>query len=572
MAPQNTPNSGDSRVVQLRIERGAVAEATDGPVGTIEQIVVDRTTGQVSALVIRASDNDTEFELPARYIDVAESTGDHVRLELSRRDFTSNPEMARPYNPEQYTPVYQGEAMPESAANRMAAESDRPVVTDVEANAAGLAVSEPGPASPGDAMTTASATSTPTDTAARRRSDTAAQEDVTPTVKLNTAQPSTGEAIAGEQRTAPAPETSATPATTGALMGGKPSTSGMGEKASVPTSPAPALDTIPTSTDLPPYTNQGERGAALATSPATPNLAPETDALQMEPPTATPVGSSAQPASQADVNVGSAGSEGGSPANEAPEPFPASAQATPESVAPPDPALGSGEVPVLAETAISPTAYEPPMAETTETTPAQPQMLDQLKERVPGLLASLGRSPALLLAVGGLTAGIVAGIALRRRDGAGARMQRTARQATDQAGAATQQARDVVSQLARSAQEALRSAGETAQAKAQDAQAQLPGGNKQLTQQAKETAAQVKAAAAQTREQAREQAKETARQAQRNAQKSAKRTARRFRWFRRGLVVGGAVSMLFAPQPGSELRSRIGAAVEDWRSRMSRTA
>lgn len=602
MALQQTPGPDESRVMPLRIERGAVAEATDGPVGTIEQIVVDRTSGQMSTLVIRSSDDNTEFELPVRYIAFADSTGNHVRLNLSRHDLADNPEIARPYDPDQYTPLYQGEAVPQTVAGRVAAESDRPVVTDVEENAAGLVITGASAEMPA-AATAAPATPASTDTAASGRRDVAAKEDTTPTVKLNAAQPSTGEPIVGEQGAAPAPETSTTPATTGALMGGKPSTSGMGEKSYVPTSPAPALDTVPTSSDLPPYANQQqqEEESAEPSAPATP---------RMEPPTATPVESSAQPASQADVdvNVESEEREGGMPANDAPEPFPAGAQATPESVAPPDPALGSGEVPVLTETVISPIAYAPPLVNmgqtdrtdvtsypaesgpTTQMTPAQPQMLDQLKERLPGLLASLGRSPALLLAAGGLTAGIAAGMTLRRRDSAGARAQRTAGQVgsqakataartTDQASVTAQQARDVAAQLARGAQDALRSASEAAQAKAREAQAQLPGSGTQLVQQAKEAVAQMKEAAAQTREQAkeqaaqtREQAKATARQAQQQAQRSAKRTARRFRWFRRGLIAGGALGMLFAPRPGSELRSRIGTAVEDWRSRMSRTA
>lgn len=533
MALQHTP--GDSHVVQLRIERGAVAEAIDGPVGTIEQIIVDRASGQVSALVIRGSDTDTEFELPTRYIDAAHSTGEHIRLQLSRRELADNPEMTRPYNPSQYSPVYQGEAVPPAAANRVAAEFQQPVVTDVEEDAAGLLVSEKGPASPSDAMTTAPAAGSPTDTNAGPASDTFAHEDATPTVKLNAAQPSTGEPIGGEQRTAPAPETSPTPETTGTLMGGKPSTSGMGEKSYVPTSPAPALDTVPTSPNMPPYAHEPQEAT-----------------------TATPEGSSAQPPSQADENGETAGPEGGAPANEPPAPFLADAKTAPESVAPPDPALGGGEMPVLTETVISPTAYAPPVgtsarmdlpesssypkerAPALATTPAQPQMLDQFKDRVSDLLMSLGRSPALLLTAGALAVGITAGFALRRRESA--------------------------THVTRSAPDTRRMAGEQALAKTQDALSQAA---KDAAEQARD---QVKRAVAQVREQtktsaaqAREQGKETVS----HARKTAKRTARRFRWFQRGMMVGAAVSVLFAPQPGAALRSRIGRVIENWRSRIA---
>lgn len=555
MALQHTP--GDSHVVQLRIERGAVAEAIDGPVGTIEQIIVDRTSGQVSALVIRGSDADTEFELPARYIDVAHSTGEHIRLQVSRRELANNPEMTRPYNPDQYSPVYQGEAVPPGVANRVAAEYEQPVVTDVEEDAAGLLVSEKGPASPHDAMAPAPATGGQTDTD-QPVSDTLAREDSTPTVKLNAAQPSTGEAIGGEQRTAPAPETSPTPETTGALMGGKPSTSGMGEKSYVPTSPAPALDTVSTSPNMPPYVNE-PREATMAT--------PE------EP--------SAQPATQADVNAEMAKPEGGAPANEPPAPFLADAKATPESVAPPDAALGSGEVPALRKTAVSQAAYVPPASTTArmdlpditsypkesasllEMTPAQPQMLDQFKDRVSDLLMSLGRSPALLLAVGGLAAGITAGIMLRRRP-------------TREAGTSAKRVRDTATQVARSAQDTLRMAGESALAKSQDARPQLPADGDARKQQVKDVAGHVREQAKEAAVQARERAKAGAAQAQehgkqtaRQARKSAKRTARRFRWFRRGVMVGAVVSILFAPQPGAALRSRLASVVEEWRSRIA---
>lgn len=575
MALQDTPGSGDTHVMPLRIERGAVAEATDGPVGTIEQIIMDRTSGQVSALVIQSSDTGNEFELPARYADAGRSTNHHVYLKLSRRELLDNPDMVRPYNPEQYTPVYQGEAMPEQAATRMAAESERPVITDIEENAAELVVADAdqSPAQPAARTDTGVGTGTTTGRVVpSARADMA--EDATPTVKLNATQPSTGQSIRGDQDTAPAPEVSATPATTGALMGGKPSTSGMGEKSYVPPSPAPALDTVPTSPNLPPYTVEHPPEEAAAPG--------------MEPANATPVGSSAYPASQALVDE--------MPATTAAD---TGAGGTPESVPPPDLALGGGETPVLTETVITAGAGEPTL---TDRTPAQPQMLDTLKDRMPSLLLSLGRSPVVLLAAGGLTAGIVAGIALRRRNDPGYqarravnrtkdRAQSAAGQAKAQAGITASQARDAAAQLAQSAQTALKRTGDRVQAKAQEAQARMSGGTDQLSDQAKGTAketasqvaAQTKATAAQMRDQAkakaaqvREQAKAGAEQARgqakdagRQARKGAKRTARRFRWFRRGLVVGGAVSILYAPQPGAELRTRLSNTIEELRSRIA---
>lgn len=579
MALQDTPGSGDSHIVPLRIERGAVAEANDGPVGTIEQIVMDRTSGQMSALVIRRSDDGTEFELPARYIEVAESTGNHVRLSVTRRELADNPEMVKPYDPAQYAPVYQGEAMPEAAASRVATQSDQPVVTDIEENAAEMVVSgTEAAAGPEVAPVTGAASATEpgwwTPQSGVAPGGRESLEDTTPTVKLNATQPSTGEAIAGEQQAAPAPEASPTPATTGALMGGKPSTSGMGEKSYVPTSPAPALDTVPTSANLPPYTNEhpdqtnaaGSAGEAAAVAPETPNLAPATDIPQtsaapgIEPANATPLESSAQHASQADVTELSAAEIGVPPA---PEP----------------PALTATTItsPVIEPpTSASLTEPAPAALPTQATTPAQPQVLDDIKDRIPQILLSLGSSPAVLLAFGGLAAGLASGIILRRQTSAPTRTRKameraggsaaaTADRTRGQAGAIASQARDAAAQLAQSGQEMLRRAGEGAQAKALDAQAQLPSKSNRLVQRTQDVAAQ-------TREQAKATAAETRKQAAEAGQvakKRARRTVRRFRWFRRGLALGAAIGVLYAPQPGDQLRSRLANTIEEWRSRIA---
>lgn len=134
MALSSGSSPDDMGLVQFRIERGAQAEATDGPIGSVEQIVVDRGTGELRALVVRAVDGSSEFELPASSIQRA--TGDHVYLDISRQELAHNPGLAQPYDPNQYVPVYEGQMEPSASANRIAQETDHPVVTDVEANAA----------------------------------------------------------------------------------------------------------------------------------------------------------------------------------------------------------------------------------------------------------------------------------------------------------------------------------------------------------------------------------------------------------------------------------------------------
>lgn len=133
MALSSGSSPDDMGLVQFRIERGAQAEATDGPIGSVEQIVVDRDTGELRALVVRAADGSSEFELPASSIQRA--TGDHVYLDVSRQELARNPSLAQPYDPTQYVPVYEG-PIAQPAATRIAHDTDRPVVTNVETDAA----------------------------------------------------------------------------------------------------------------------------------------------------------------------------------------------------------------------------------------------------------------------------------------------------------------------------------------------------------------------------------------------------------------------------------------------------
>lgn len=134
MATQQGPTPDDTGLIQFQIQRGAQAEATDGLVGTVEQIVVDRNTGELRALVIRSADGRSEFELPAQF--VRRSTGDHVYLGLSREQIASNPRLTQPYDPNQYIPVYEGQMEPGHAATEIAHETGHPIVTDVETDSA----------------------------------------------------------------------------------------------------------------------------------------------------------------------------------------------------------------------------------------------------------------------------------------------------------------------------------------------------------------------------------------------------------------------------------------------------
>lgn len=435
MAVQNTSGEGDVNVVQFRIERGAEALATDGRIGIVEQLVVDRTSGQLLSLVIRGEETNTEFEMPAAH--VLRSTGDHVYLDISRADLTNNPEITTPYDPALYVPVYQGDAMPPGVASRVAAEREKPVVTDVEQDAAQLIAPE--------------ATATP-------RDDDLASADSTPTLKLGRVEganrPPTdwNEAVGTQDRPVPVPETSPTPETTGPLMGGKPSTGGMGTASTVPSSTDPALDTVATSPDLPPYTTEHP----AETQPPTPNLVTANEAAVM-PEAMTPEATTGIPMQRTESQA----------------PVPTSPEQT--------------------------------------TVPAR--QLADLRDHLPDLLVNMAKSPEIWILAGSLGAGIAGGIVARRRT-----VTRKAAAPLHQASGALELAQN---RLAETVGETLEGAKRTS---------------------------------ARTRQQVR---------------KSARRAARRGRWFRRGLLLGSAGAMLFAPQRGEETRMQLKARLERLRSRIA---
>ena len=241
MALHNTPNSSESNVVQYRIERGAAAQGTDGLLGTVEQIVVDRDTGELRALIVRSADGGSEFELPAEHVQRA--TGDQVFLDIGRADMARRPELATPYDPAQYVPVYHGETAAPDEATKTAIDTERPVVTEVEENAAEVVAPQPEEQPVNEETTPMASATTPTDTA------TGAATTWTPRDAAavgNSDGAAVGDEVTEPRRQATFKTESTMPSTTGTLIGGKPSTSGMGEKASVPRSDEPPYDVTTT--------------------------------------------------------------------------------------------------------------------------------------------------------------------------------------------------------------------------------------------------------------------------------------------------------------------------------------
>lgn len=332
MALQESPNAFESgmsgmSLSRFRIERGAAVIGTDDQIGTVEQIVVDRDSGELRSMIVRSPDGVVEFELDARHIE--RSTGEHVYVNVGRADIATHPELVRPYDPAQYIPVNQGEATSAEDASRTALATEHPIVTDVEANAAELVapethaaptpaaavtptpVQEPAPP-PAEAATDSAATGEAAGTTIRPGPPVAmdapeAGAFVPPAVHATepideAASPAAGSGAEAQgtrdeeqeqnaeepqeqeqeqeprvpltsretrdpERPLPHQEPSATPSTTGPMVNDRPSTGGMGDASSVPSSPVPPQDTI-NPAPAPPTPAQDARGAML-TEPET---------------------------------------------------------------------------------------------------------------------------------------------------------------------------------------------------------------------------------------------------------------------------------------------------------------
>lgn len=127
MDTEHTHDLSDQGIHQFRIERGADVRGSDGVLGTVEQLVVDRESGQPRSLVLRGNDG-SNFELPYNLITAADSEG--VDVSIGKTDLER---VSRPYTPDLYVPVDEGVAV----SPRLVAvgDTDEPVITQIESDA-----------------------------------------------------------------------------------------------------------------------------------------------------------------------------------------------------------------------------------------------------------------------------------------------------------------------------------------------------------------------------------------------------------------------------------------------------
>jgi hypothetical protein len=130
MRSGETPDLEQSGVRKLRVQRGAEVVGTDGSLGTVELVVIDRATGELQSLVLRG-EAGMDIQLPSDLVESA--TGDHVYLSIGKADLAAHPEIATPHNPDAYVSVDEGAVMPPSEALRT--HGDVPVLTRMEADA-----------------------------------------------------------------------------------------------------------------------------------------------------------------------------------------------------------------------------------------------------------------------------------------------------------------------------------------------------------------------------------------------------------------------------------------------------
>lgn len=610
MALHGTSDPNNQDVVPTQLRRGDTAVGTDGLLGTVEQIVVDQDTGEQRAIVIRRGSDGAEFEVPVDQ--VRHLAAGELHLNLSRADLDNRPDLARPYDPDQYVPVYPGDTAPGAEAERTAQDTGHPVVTSVEQDAAELLV-------PQSVAATDSAVDTPTmprtqaqtpptnaavpivggdESGGTLSRDAGATRGGGKTVPRHVGPGETREQMRGELTEGPATEPSPIESTTGDLIGGRPTTGGMGA-AAVPTSETtPPQDTAGTERDAATFAAPAQRATETTGKDGAPDLARLSDdelsnpdaALATDPRPST--GEAVALPYQRDVPSGEHGvaeSPGGGsfPSDQAgmTDVFSKATNTAADDTwveREPDALTETGHLPAgesgprydtadvaagagapLAQSAawrpdeLDAVANGPleatPDRQGIQATPSTPLDSDQsvwvtpqsvLRPNVPSPAAEdetqglpgWVTQVAAGLGAAALAGGIAAGVLLARRN----RLSNS---------------RDKAKKIASATSEGVAAMAGTALAKAQELTDVM------FKPAAKEAKTQLRKGAV--------QAQENAKDAQKQVRRVAKRSARRFRWFRSGLIVGAMAGILFAPASGEDLRTQLASRVEQWRSRIA---
>lgn len=154
MATEEPLPATPGRTTAIRISRGARAMGTDEALGVVYQIIMNQRTGELQALVITTA-SAQHLELPATHL--LRATEDTIYLDLAAADLCLRPDLAAPYNPDQYVPVRAYPVFSPREASQGASSSACPLVTNIEHDAVGVVApeSERGPLPPSSLIPTA---------------------------------------------------------------------------------------------------------------------------------------------------------------------------------------------------------------------------------------------------------------------------------------------------------------------------------------------------------------------------------------------------------------------------------
>src|SRR5262245_54381000 len=123
MTLDNTPQSGGANVSRVHVERGAVVMGTDGPLGTVEQIVMDENSSELRALIVhgeRIGGVPADVEIAASHVVPGTAVGQQVVLDIGLADIRTHPDLVRSYDPKRYVPIDEEVVLPASEASRAA--------------------------------------------------------------------------------------------------------------------------------------------------------------------------------------------------------------------------------------------------------------------------------------------------------------------------------------------------------------------------------------------------------------------------------------------------------------------
>lgn len=107
-----------------RFDTGATVTASDGEVGTVDEVVVDPATGEPSLLAVRLREGGRRVEVPFGMVDAASSDPRHVRLLAERSMLMLGESVATPVETARETVIAEGEI----TASTLDAAGDRIVI------------------------------------------------------------------------------------------------------------------------------------------------------------------------------------------------------------------------------------------------------------------------------------------------------------------------------------------------------------------------------------------------------------------------------------------------------------